>query len=710
MKLIVISLLFILPFALSAQVSQPFNYQNKNLQIGKGVLVLEDNTNALTLPEVLNSKNFHLYNNQVINLGVSSSDFWIQFDVANNSNKNNLILDVAQPVLNLAELYTFEKGDSVDVQKQGTSLPFSIRFYKHQNAIFNLNVPVKETRKFLLHIRSSTQITLPMSIGEPQNIFHELTNKDMMFGIFFGVIFCMFFYNIFIFFTVKEVIYVYYVIYIFAVGLSQCSLLGYSFKYLWPNSPWLAQNSVILLTNIGGIASCIFTKVFLHTKLHLPKLDRYFNIVIIIFILSLILFFANQMQLSFIIMQNCTLLAALYIITLALLTYRKGYRPAKYFLFAWLSICVGATVLVLKDYGILPINSFTLIALQAGFATEVILLAFALADKINTYKLEKEQSQAESLRISKENERLIQQQNIVLEQKITERTQALEQTLSELKDAQIQLVESEKMASLGQLTAGIAHEINNPINFVKSNVKPLQLDVQDLFELIKRYQKLHTEAGRQASPLLSEIKTFEEQIDPDFIKEEIESLIGGIEEGAERTAEIVRSLRNFSRLDESELKVANVHEGIDSTLVLLKNIIPPYLKIIRQFDADGDIECYPSKLNQVFMNILTNAVQAITTKQNIGDESIVITTRTVEEHMEISIKDSGIGMTEEVRHKMFNPFFTTKEVGEGTGLGMSISFKIIEKHHGKIAVVSSPGCGTNITIMIPYQQPNSLQE
>jgi hypothetical protein len=153
-----------------------------------------------------------------------------------------------------------------------------------------------------------------------------------------------------------------------------------------------------------------------------------------------------------------------------------------------------------------------------------------------------------------------------------------------------------------------------------------------------------------------------------------------------------------------------VHEGIDSTLVLLKNTLPEYIKISKYFDASGDIECYPSKLNQVFMNILTNAIQAIKAKENVGDENIVISTRTIDGHMEISIKDSGIGMTEEVKHKIFDPFFTTKEVGEGTGLGMSITFKIIEKHHGKIAVVSAPGHGTEIIISIPYQQPNITNE
>ncbi len=259
------------------------------------------------------------------------------------------------------------------------------------------------------------------------------------------------------------------------------------------------------------------------------------------------------------------------------------------------------------------------------------------------------------------------------------------------------------MASLGQLTAGIAHEINNPINFVKSNVSPLQMDVRDLFELITEYQKLHGTAKEEQATRLQQIKTLEQRLDPDFLKEEIESLIGGIEEGAERTAEIVRGLRNFSRLDESEIKEVNIYDNLNSTLVLLRNMMPHYLKIRKKFDAPGLIECYPGKLNQVFMNILTNCIQAIEAKPvKEKQEYIDISVTEVDEHMRIEISDSGIGMNEEVKHKIFDPFFTTKDVGEGTGLGMAIVFKIIEKHHGKISVTSSPGNGASFTIDISY--------
>jgi two-component system, NtrC family, sensor kinase len=276
-----------------------------------------------------------------------------------------------------------------------------------------------------------------------------------------------------------------------------------------------------------------------------------------------------------------------------------------------------------------------------------------------------------------------------------------------LKDAQIQLVESEKMASLGVLTAGIAHEINNPINFVKSNIKPLQLDFQDIIELIDEYSILHTADTSEIAPQLNKIEKLRNQIGLEFVKTEIVNLMKGIENGAERTAEIVRGLRTFSRLDESVIKEVNIHEGIDSTLILLRSNIPAYVSIEKDYQADGSIECYPGKLNQVFMNILSNAVQAIKEKPQVAEvEKISIATRNISEtQVELRIKDTGKGMPEEVKHKIFEPFFTTKEVGEGTGLGLAIVFKIIQEHSGKIEVVSREGFGSEFIITLNTSIP-----
>lgn len=297
--------------------------------------------------------------------------------------------------------------------------------------------------------------------------------------------------------------------------------------------------------------------------------------------------------------------------------------------------------------------------------------------------------------------RQLEQTQRRLEVKVAERTEevnkkneALEQTLEELKEAQTQLVEQEKMASLGQLTAGVAHEINNPITFVSGNITPLKRDIDEMMEILKGYEEEVKAQGLEAK--FKRINQLKDQLDYDFLLEEIKQLLEGITEGAERTAEIVRGLRNFSRLDEDVLKLANVNQGIESTLLLLRSELKDRVEIVKDMPGMPDILCYPGKLNGVYMNILTNAMQAID-----GPGKIYITTRHLGDKVTISIRDTGKGMPEEVQKRIFEPFFTTKDVGFGTGLGLSITYGAIEMHKGKISVKSKPGEGTEFLIELP---------
>ena len=255
------------------------------------------------------------------------------------------------------------------------------------------------------------------------------------------------------------------------------------------------------------------------------------------------------------------------------------------------------------------------------------------------------------------------------------------------------------MASLGQLTAGIAHEINNPINFVRSNIKPLKLDFSDLLTLIEKYTE--AEMAAPDKTIFKQAVDFKSKINLAFVKTEIDELLLGIEEGATRTAEIVQSLKIFSRTDEVELRPADINKSILNTLVILRSTIPYYIEITPVFDKLEPLNCYPGKLNQVFLNILHNSIQAIIQKQQHHKESILIATKDYPDNITIEITDTGIGMSEEVKQRIFDPFFTTKDVGDGTGLGLSIVFGIIEKHHGAIDVRTNEGQGTTFIIMLP---------
>ncbi|WP_338812068.1 ATP-binding protein [Bernardetia sp. Wsw4-3y2] len=269
-------------------------------------------------------------------------------------------------------------------------------------------------------------------------------------------------------------------------------------------------------------------------------------------------------------------------------------------------------------------------------------------------------------------------------------------TITELKSTQAQLTQAEKMASLGQLTAGIAHEINNPINFVYAGMDALHTNIEELLSWTSK-ENISEEFYEEYDELIDETRT----------------LLKDIQIGAMRTFEIVKGLRNFSRLDEEEIRKTHINDHISTTLILLRNQIKENGIIVnRELDFSiHPIECYPGQLNQVLMNICNNAIQALIEQkqktENNRSPVLSIKTRNNENYITLIIADNGSGMSEEVKKRIFEPFYTTKNVGEGTGLGMSITYGIIEKHNGKISVESKIGEGTSFEIQLPKQLMNN---
>lgn len=305
----------------------------------------------------------------------------------------------------------------------------------------------------------------------------------------------------------------------------------------------------------------------------------------------------------------------------------------------------------------------------------------------------------------------LEQTNETLEERVEERTQELTNAMQGLTQAQAKLVQSEKMSSLGQLVAGVAHEINNPINFIYGNLPYASEYTQDLLRLLHHYQQTYPNPSPKTKALIEEIEL-------DFLQDDLPKLLASLQVGSERIQEILKSLRSFSRLDESEFKEADIHEGIDSTLMILNGRIKAQpnrkaIEIIKHYGNIPLVDCYPGQLNQVFMNILCNAIDALeeTAYEQNGSgfsPSITITTRLADnQHVTLSIADNGPGISEQLQHRIFDPFFTTKPIGQGTGMGLSISYQIItENHRGSLVCVSVPGKGTEFHISIPLQQRN----
>ncbi|MEL6554995.1 MAG: ATP-binding protein [Cyanobacteria bacterium J06621_11] len=281
-----------------------------------------------------------------------------------------------------------------------------------------------------------------------------------------------------------------------------------------------------------------------------------------------------------------------------------------------------------------------------------------------------------------------------LETRVKQRTQELSETLGELQDTQAQLIQTEKMSSLGQMVAGIAHEINNPISFVRGNIKPLETYFRDVVDLLLLYEQTYPNPSE-------EIEDKREDIEIDFLLEDVDKIFGSMNMGTRRVQEIVVSLRNFSRLDESTIKDVDLREGIESTLLILNHRIKQGVEIIKNYADLPLVNCSPAQLNQVFTNIIANALDAMF-DADVSLKQLTITTRThTDDQVQVSIKDSGPGMPDEVKDKIFDPFFTTKPVGKGTGLGLGICFKIIQQHQGSVVVNSELDQGTEFLITLP---------
>jgi two-component system, NtrC family, sensor kinase len=310
-------------------------------------------------------------------------------------------------------------------------------------------------------------------------------------------------------------------------------------------------------------------------------------------------------------------------------------------------------------------------------------------------------------------EQSLQQEAILRQSEEKYRTKAaeLEQTLQALQQAQIHLIQSEKMSSLGQLVAGIAHEINNPVSFIHGNITHLKGQVEDLLTLVQLYQHHYPTPP-------PEIQTQAAEVDTVFLLKDLPLILASIQAGAERIREIVLSLRNFSRLDESAMKFVHIHEGIDSALLILQsrlnaNCAPcstseaarPEIQIIKEYGELPQVECYAGQLNQVLMNLLVNAIDAIDERRPAAPQIQIRTEFLPPHQVAIHIIDNGTGIPEASQSKLFDPFFTTKPVGSGTGMGLAISYQIVvEKHQGELLCSSQPGQGAEFVVKIPVCQ------
>ena len=704
---------FVLLFTIPSFGQHVVSDDRQDQLIGANSYYLEDRTGQLSVAEVAKSGAFIKNEKEIINLGISRSTFWLRFEALNISSDDEVTLNIDLPTLNYVELFGPDSAMRyTSLGRMGNDLTFSHRENNTPGYIFGMHVPQNKKTIYYMKLRGNAPLVIPVFIGKKDTIMGVVSQKDILFGCYAGIILCMLLYNLFLMFSIREdKSYLWYVLHTLFVGITQASFFGYSFQYLWPNNVWLARESIFIFTCLVSIVGILFLQNFLSTKTTIPKLNKVFYLFFSLYVIILALSLSEHFDIAYKILEPTQGCVALFIIFISIKLVVAGYKQARFYMLSWLLFLVSIFIFAIKDYNVVPYNLFTSTIMLSGSAVQVILLSFALGDKINVFRKEKEDSQQMALLALQENERIVREQNVMLEAMVNERTnelmvsnKGLNKALVDLKEAETHLVESEKMASLGQLTAGIAHEINNPINFVTSNVRPLNRDVLILLEAIEVIEGVALNKDGLEDKQ-KKINAYKEEIDYDYLKIEIDQLLSGIGEGASRTAEIVKGLRIFSRLDEDDLKKADINEGLESTLIITNNMLNNSIKIEKKYSNLPLVECYPGKLNQVFLNIISNGIFAIRKKFGESEGGLfTISTTSDEGHVYISLADNGTGMDEQTKRRLFEPFFTTKEVGEGTGLGMSIAYNTITKHSGQIIINSEMGKGTEFILKLPLIQ------
>jgi len=677
-----------------------FEHNETELNISKKVDYYIDSNQSMQIKDVMKIAFDQKISSQfdIPNLQLTNYSFWFKFQLKNYSEYKKLLLVYDQPILNDIILFKVKNG-VIDSVLSGERIPLSKRQFKYNIPVFEV---IDDTSDYYIKITSISTLQLDLKLNSLNKFVEDRFAKNLLLGIYYGMLMIMLFYNFFIYFTVKDKIYLYYSVYMAVLIITQLALEGYGNVVLWPDNLWLTQYALLLFTPLVNITGIIFANKFLNVKENIPILHKISKVLLGLLVLIMVITLFYSRAVAFNCARNLLGLSPIYLFVASLVAVRKKIPSANYFLISWTSLILALVVYILRDVGVLEHNNFTNYALQIGTAIEITLLSFALGDKIRQYRIEKEISQAEAVRVAKLNEEILAEQNVLLDHQVKERTSELNKTLSDLKLAQTKLVDNEKMSSLGQLTAGIAHEINNPINFVSSNIKPLKRDVHELMNIVHESETLFSNLGD--TEMMAKLAKIKEKYDFNYLKDEIPMLFDAIQNGAERTAEIVKGLKLFSRVDEQSLRLADVHEGIDSTLMLLKTQMGS-ITIVKEYGEMPLVECFIGKMNQVFMNILSNSIYALTNaKEIIVNQEIKIKTYSDENNLYLEFGDNGPGIDAGILGKVFEPFFTTKPVGDGTGLGLSIVFSIIEMHKGQINALSNNNFGTLFKISIPLKQ------
>ncbi|WP_224248463.1 sensor histidine kinase [Hyalangium gracile] len=640
--------------------------------------VFEDTSGALTVEQVELRAEQELprIDLEQLNVGYQRSAFWLRFRLLNAGREpGHWLLELPRPV-DEATLYTRGKDGHFVGRRSGKMLPMSQREVRGERLLLNVSLDPGESQLYWLRMAGEDTLDLTPTLWSDDDFATDSSRANLVDGLYFGVLLAMLLFNLFLFLSTRDRTYFYYSFFQLGMVLTQAALDQTTFRYLWPESPSWAARSEILFASILLFGSLGFTRDFLELARVAPWIDRLLSIVMgLAGVLGVVALWTSHhfvQQGGMVLVVFCAAL----ILLAGVVAWRRGSPHAQLFLGGWVALLCGTFASGFAATGYLVPPTTASYLPRVGSLVEAALLSFGLAQRIRALRREHKRAQDELLE-----ERTAQAH--VLEVRVEERTRELMQALEQLKAAQARMVQQARLASLGHLVAGVAHEVGNPLNFTRGGAQDLRRRLE-LLEGVLGSQ----EAGQ---PELSAARK---------ALEGAKRALKLVQTGNERIHRIVENLRNYVTARSVAPELTDLAADLEATLTLVgKRLDERGIRVHRDLQPLPKVPCRSGELNQVFTNLLLNSAQAM---PDGGD--IFITGRRVDGRVELVFRDTGPGIAPEHREAIFDPFFTTRAPSEGTGLGLSISHEIVSRHGGELRLVSGEG-GATFSITLPLEPP-----